>query len=67
EKLLRTDIIDSETALSYATNPGNLRLQIADLLEEQSAVPSANVKIQPKPSPAEEPAIPTDPELEITR
>ncbi|HKN60685.1 MAG TPA: PilT/PilU family type 4a pilus ATPase, partial [Candidatus Acidoferrales bacterium] len=46
EKLLRTDIIDSETALSYATNPGNLRLQIADLLEEQSAVPSANVKIQ---------------------
>ena len=67
EKLLRTDVIDSETALSYATNPGNLRLQIADLLEEQSTVPSANVKIQPKPSAAEEPASPADPELEITR
>ncbi len=67
EKLLRADIIDSETALSYATNPGNLRLQIADLVEEQSTVPSANVKIQPKPSAAKEPAIPTDPELEITR
>ncbi len=67
EKLLRNDIIDSETALSYATNPGNLRLQIADLLEEQSTVPSANVKIQSKPSAAEEPAIPADPELEITR
>jgi twitching motility protein PilT len=66
EKLLRTDVVDSETALSYATNPGNLRLQIADLLEEQSTVPSANVKIQPKPD-AAEPAIPTDPELEITR
>ena len=67
EKLLRTDIIDSETALSYATNPGNLRLQIADLLEEQSTVPSANVKIQPKARATEEPAIPTDPELEISR
>src|SRR5256712_2683200 len=33
EKLIRAGIIDKETALSYATNAGNLRLAIADLSE----------------------------------
>src|SRR5207245_1309528 len=33
EKLIRAGIIDKETALSYATNAGNLRLTIADLWE----------------------------------
>jgi twitching motility protein PilT len=36
EKLIRTDVIDIGTGLSYATNPGNMHLQLADLIEEQS-------------------------------
>jgi twitching motility protein PilT len=66
EKLVRENMIDVETAFSYATNPGNLRLQLADLLELQSDVPSANVKIEMKPAMAEEPLIPADPELETS-
>ena len=31
EKLIRADLIDYETAMAYATNPGNLRLQLTDL------------------------------------
>ena len=31
EKLIRADLIDYDTAMTYATNPGNLRLQLADL------------------------------------
>jgi twitching motility protein PilT len=31
ERLIRVDQIDYETAMAYATNPGNLRLQLADL------------------------------------
>jgi twitching motility protein PilT len=31
EKLLRADVITRTTALLYATNQGNLQLQIADL------------------------------------
>jgi len=30
EKLVRAGFVDVETALAYATNPGNLRLQLAD-------------------------------------
>jgi twitching motility protein PilT len=33
EKLIRAGIIDLETGLAYATNPGNLGLQLADLSE----------------------------------
>jgi twitching motility protein PilT len=66
EKSVRENVIDTETAFSYATNPGNLRLQLADLLELQSDVPSANVKIEIKPGAAEEPIIPADPELETS-
>ena len=35
ERLLRAGIITFETAMSYATNPNNLRLEIADLVEER--------------------------------
>src|SRR4029077_20084381 len=34
EKLIRAGMIDYDTAMAYATNPGNLRLQLADLLGE---------------------------------
>jgi hypothetical protein len=34
EKLLRAGTIDLETCMSFATNPGNLALQITDLQED---------------------------------
>src|SRR5713226_8269857 len=37
EKLIRADMIDYDTAMAYATNPGNLRLQLTDLLGEAPA------------------------------
>jgi twitching motility protein PilT len=36
EKLVRAGIVDLQTGLSYATNSGNLRLQLADYDEEDS-------------------------------
>ena len=36
EKLVRTGIIDLDTGLAYATNPGNLRLILADLASTES-------------------------------
>jgi twitching motility protein PilT len=33
ENLLRADVIDFDTALGYSTNPGNFRLEVADLLD----------------------------------
>ncbi len=33
EKLVRAGIVDLETGLAYATNPGNLRLTLADLAD----------------------------------
>jgi len=30
DKLIRTGTIDLETGFGYATNPGNLRLELAD-------------------------------------
>jgi len=41
EKLMRSNVIDIETGLSYATNVGNLRLQIADLLGDSDDIPRA--------------------------
>jgi twitching motility protein PilT len=40
EKLIRNNELDMETGLAYATNEGNLRLMLADLLEPQAAAPS---------------------------
>jgi twitching motility protein PilT len=34
EKLIRDGVIDLETGLRFATNPGNLRLELADLVEK---------------------------------
>jgi twitching motility protein PilT len=39
EKLIRAGLIDVEVGLSYATNVGNLRLQLVDLLDPQGATP----------------------------
>ena len=40
EKLIRAGVIDPDTGLSYSTNAGNLRLQLADLLESVNDIPS---------------------------
>jgi len=37
ERLIRKGVIDCETGLRFATNPGNLKLEIADLLEKPEA------------------------------
>jgi Tfp pilus assembly ATPase PilU len=36
EKLIREGTVDFETGLTYSTNAGNLRLEMADFSEEQS-------------------------------
>jgi len=33
ERLIRAGVLDIEPALSYASNPGNLRLELADLAD----------------------------------
>jgi twitching motility protein PilT len=45
ERLIRAGTIDLELGLSYATNPGNLRLELADLIEEREAAPAEAGKI----------------------
>ena len=55
DKLVRSGVIDLDTALTYATNSGNLRLELADFLDNQP-------KAKPKPQHAER-----DSELEIVR
>ena len=36
EKLIRAGIVDFETGVTYSTNPGNLRLEMADFLDSHS-------------------------------
>lgn len=51
ERMIRDNTIDLETGLAYATNPGNLRLQLTDLFEEQAAAErKAAAKGSPKTS-----------------
>ena len=47
EKLIRTGVMDMDTGLAASTNPGNLRLLLADLLEPQSQIPSFESKAPP--------------------
>jgi twitching motility protein PilT len=44
ERFIRGGVIDLETGLAYSTNPGNLRLELADFLENgnNAAVENAN-------------------------
>jgi len=58
EKLIRTGVIDFETGMTYATNPGNLRLEMADHLDEGT---------KPKSVPGAAHASAQDPELELTQ
>jgi twitching motility protein PilT len=63
EKLVRDGTIDLETGLAYATNPGNLRLTLADLSEESLAAEAKKVAASPPPKPAPKPS--QDPDLVI--
>jgi len=40
DKLIRTGIVDFETGLTYSSNAGNLRLEMADFLEERPKPPA---------------------------
>jgi twitching motility protein PilT len=49
EKLIRNDVVDFEVALTYATNAGNLRLELADYLEDGGATkkkPATEIEIE---------------------
>jgi twitching motility protein PilT len=61
EKLIRAGIVDFETGITYSTNAGNLRLEMADFLDER---PRAARPAPAKPA-AEDPNRTT--ELEIER
>ncbi len=37
QQLIRDGVVDIETGMNYATNPGNLRLSISDLFDEARA------------------------------
>jgi twitching motility protein PilT len=42
DKLIREGIVDFETGISYSSNAGNLRLEMADYLDERRNKPTAN-------------------------
>ena len=41
EKMIRENVVDLDTGLGYATNPGNLRLQLGDFIEDQETAQRA--------------------------
>lgn len=65
EKLIRAGVLDIHTGLQYSTNAGNLRLLLADLLEEPNDISSLMASKKAK---AESNAsnFAVDPELETT-
>lgn len=58
EKLIRDGVVDVEAGLTYATNPGNLRLELSDLLENQEDAAEP---------PLPEESAPVEAEMEIER
>ncbi len=60
EKYIREGIIDFETGMAFATNPGNLRLELSDLPQTATARQSAPI---PAPAKVEK----RDTEIEIER
>ena len=63
EKFIRAGTIDIETGLAASTNPGNLKLLLADLLEPQSNIPSFELENASAPVP--EVPVGTEPDLEV--
>ena len=58
EKLTRAGVVDLETGLAFATNPGNLRLQLADVVEEQNAAAEKTEVKTAQSAPAQSAAAP---------
>jgi twitching motility protein PilT len=48
EKLIRNGVVDFDTALTYSTNAGNLRLELADYLEgrAEKKKPATEIEIE---------------------
>ena len=63
EKLIRSGAIDIQTGLAYATNAGNMRLQLADLLEPPDS-PFNQAAAAPKAESKKESSHAMDPEFE---
>jgi twitching motility protein PilT len=65
DKLIRAGIVDFETGLTYSTNAGNLRLEMADFADEHQhrGQPAALKPATPKPA-AQDPSRTTEIEIE---
>jgi twitching motility protein PilT len=65
ERLIRAGIVDMDTGLSHATNSGNLRLQLADLLEpERETLPGLIIEEPAESGGSPATSVATEPELE---
>jgi twitching motility protein PilT len=60
EKLIRDGVVDVDTGLTYATNAGNLRLELTDFIEEQQ-------RRRPRATPETSSSADSDSEFEFTR
>jgi len=49
DKLIRAGMVDFETGITYSTNAGNLRLEMADFLDERANRPAAGKPAAPDP------------------
>jgi twitching motility protein PilT len=58
EKLIRAGIVDFETGVTYSTNAGNFRLEMADFIDDRPKRPAAA-----KPA-AHDPNVTTEIEIE---
>jgi twitching motility protein PilT len=65
EKLIRAGVVEINTGLSVATNAGNLRLHLADLLEQPTDLPSLMESTKGKTE-TKESSFAADPALETT-
>jgi len=54
EKLIRSGVIDFESGMTYASNPGNMRLEMADYIEETAATKELEPGPAPTPAPVSE-------------
>jgi twitching motility protein PilT len=62
EKLIRENIVDYDTGMAFATNPGNLRLELSDLPQTATARMPAAEPATPAPEPEKR-----ETEIEIER